>query len=288
MSAGRPAEKQMTAYLLGELPDGESLRLEQLCVDDDDFFEELLAVEAELTDAYVQGQLVGGPREAFEKRLLNSPDGDKAIALSKLITLRDTSSSRASATTQTKESSWWSLAWLSAPRQLLKFSLAAAAILIIGISLGVLYRKQTSPLHIPSAQLPQSATPAATPTPSSSLQRPVVIATFVISAGGEREAGSVNEIRVPSGADRLRLQVDLGNSDYKGYRAVLKMIDGKKPEAKDLTDLQASKSASGVTLFIQLAPSDLPPGDSMLTVSGLGGQRATDEVVGRYFVRRLR
>ncbi len=284
MSAGRPAEKQMIAYLLGELPEAESLRLEQLCVDDDDFFEELLAVEAELTDAYVHGQLVGGAREAFEKLLLHSRDGDKAIALSKLITRRDISHSRAAATTQRKERSWWSLAWLGAFRQSRSFPLAAAAMLIIGISLGVLYwRQQTSQLHIPSAQLPQSATPAATPTPLS--QRPVVIATFVISAGGEREAGSVNEIRVPHGADRLRLQVDLGNGDYKSYRGVLKMIDGK--EVKNLNDLQASRSASGVTLFIQIAPSDLPPGDSMLTVIGFGGHHATDEIVGRYFVRRL-
>jgi hypothetical protein len=283
MSAARPAEKQMIAYLLGELPEAESLRIEQLCIDDD-FFEELLAVEAELTDACVQGQLAGGAREAIEKRLLNSRDGGKAIALSKLITRRDTSRSRVAATTQRKENPWSSLSWLSAPRQFLRFPLAVAAMLIIGISLGVLYRKQvTSRLHLPAAQLPQPATSAAKSTPSS--QRPVVIATFVISAGGEREAGSVNEIRVPLGTDRLRLQVDLGNSDYKGYRAVLKMIDGK--EVKDLNDLQASRSASGVTLFIQLAPSDLPPGDSMLTVSGLTGQPVTGEVVGRYFVRRL-
>ena len=285
MSPGRPAEKQMIAYLLGELPEAESLRLEQSCVHDDDFFEELLAVEAELTDTYVHGQLVGAAREAFEKRLLNSRDGNKAIALSKLITRRGTSRSRAAATTQRNESSWWSLSWLEAPRQFLRFPLAAAAILIIGISLGLLYwKQQTSQLHIPAAQLPQAATPATTPTPSS--QRPVVIATFVISAGGEREAGSVNEIRVPPVADRLRLQVDLGNSDYKRYRAVLRMIDSK--EVKNLKDLQASRSASGVTLFIQLAASDLPPGDSMLTVTGFGGQHVTDEIVGRYFVRRLR
>ena len=284
MSAGRAAAKQMIAYLLGELPDAESLRLEQSCMDDDDFFEELLAVEAELTDSYLQGQLVGKAGEAFEKRLLNSPDGGKAIALSELITRRDTSRSRVAATTQRKESSWWPLARLRAPRQFLIVPLAAAAILIVGISLGVLHRKrQTSQLH-PAAQLPRLTTPAATPMPSS--RRPVVIATFLISAGGEREAGSVNEIRVPNGADRLRLQVDLGNSDYKGYRAVLKMIDGE--ESKDLNDLQASRSASGVTLFIQLAPSDLPPGDSMLTVTGFGGQRVTEEIVGRYFVRRLR
>jgi len=163
--------------------------------------------------------------------------------------------------------------------------LAAAAILIIGISLGVLYRKQqTSQLHIPAAQLPQSATPATTPTPSS--QRPVVIATFVISAGGEREAGSVNEIRVPPGADRLLLQVDLGKSDYKGYRSALKVIDGK--EVKDLNEIRVSESESGVTVSIELAAIDLPPGDSILTVTGFGGRHGANEIVGRYFVRRLR
>src|SRR5882672_5647301 len=281
MSAGRPAEKQMIAYLLGELPEAESLRLEQSCVDNDSLFEELLAVEAELTDAYVQGNLAGRTREAFEKRLLNSPDGGKAIALSKLITRRDASYSRAATTMQKKETSWSPLAWMRGRSQFLRFPMAAAAILIIGIGLGVLYwKQQTSQVQNPVAQLPQSATLGAKPAIQS--PRPVVIATFVISAGGERDAGSVNEIRVPQGADQVRLQVNLPASHYSIYQASLKSVDDKG--MRKLEEIEISKSGTGAILFIGLPSSILPEGDSILTVTGASAKRVAPEVIARYFL----
>src|SRR5262249_52950399 len=41
--------------------------------EDDEVFERLLAVEADLTDAYVRGEMAAADREEFERRALSSP-----------------------------------------------------------------------------------------------------------------------------------------------------------------------------------------------------------------------
>ncbi len=49
-------------------------------------FEELLAIEAELTDEYVRGDLVGRRRERYEKHLLSTLEGKDDIEFARLIT----------------------------------------------------------------------------------------------------------------------------------------------------------------------------------------------------------
>jgi anti-sigma factor RsiW len=62
----------MAQYLLGQLPEEEQAELERRYLDDDTLFEELLATEDDLRDAYVRGELSRPDREAFEQRLLTA------------------------------------------------------------------------------------------------------------------------------------------------------------------------------------------------------------------------
>ncbi|HEU4388332.1 MAG TPA: hypothetical protein VFV34_11080 [Blastocatellia bacterium] len=78
----------MIQYLLGELSEKDSADFEQACFHDDELFEELLAVEAELMDDYVRGVLVGRRRAQFDKRLLNSPGRRDEMVLARLIAHR--------------------------------------------------------------------------------------------------------------------------------------------------------------------------------------------------------
>jgi len=66
-------EKQMTQYLLGQLPEHEEAEMERRYLADDALFEELLATEDDLRDAYARGELSGPERVAFEQRLLTLP-----------------------------------------------------------------------------------------------------------------------------------------------------------------------------------------------------------------------
>ena len=67
-------EDVLVRYLLGELSDEEQTRIEQLFFTEDQYFEQLLAVENELRYDYAQGKLSGSRRREFEKRFLVTPD----------------------------------------------------------------------------------------------------------------------------------------------------------------------------------------------------------------------
>src|SRR5215467_61451 len=70
---GSGLEQRMTKYLLWRLSEPEEAELESRLLEDNGVFEELLATEADLRDAYEQGELSGPDREAFAQRLLASP-----------------------------------------------------------------------------------------------------------------------------------------------------------------------------------------------------------------------
>jgi hypothetical protein len=79
---------------------------------------------------------------------------------------------------------------------------------------------------------------------------------------------------------------DLGNDVHSRYEASLKSIDGKG--MRKLSDFEILRSGASAILLVHLPSSALPEGDSILTVTGAGAGRAVTQVVGRYFVRRLR
>src|SRR5215467_1770094 len=70
---GSGLEQRMTKYLLWRLSEPEEAEMETRLLEDNGVFEELLATEADLRDAYEQGELSGADREAFAQRLLASP-----------------------------------------------------------------------------------------------------------------------------------------------------------------------------------------------------------------------
>ena len=70
-------ESQKTAlrqYLLGSAPEDERERLEQALLADENLYEELLAIEDELMDQYVWGQLPEPERTSFLQYLNALPD----------------------------------------------------------------------------------------------------------------------------------------------------------------------------------------------------------------------
>jgi hypothetical protein len=60
-------------YLLGSLSEAETERLDQLSVSDDDFADNLMAVEADLVDAYARGNLKAEDSERFLAHYLLTP-----------------------------------------------------------------------------------------------------------------------------------------------------------------------------------------------------------------------
>ena len=277
---------EMIKYLLGEMPEEKKITFEQACLEDDRLFEELLAVEAELTDDYARGELVGRKREAFEQRLLSSPGRIEELQLSRLLTRKSgniVSNDRAIASMRLR--GWFDLSQLFVSRPLVG-SLAAVALLALAVGLGLLWRNETRPAQ--QAQTPTSPGPKIGPSPSqkeSPSASKAMVATFVLAGGGERDAGAANDIDVRLGTERIRLIVPLeGQLETHHYTAVTKRVGGET--VLTFPNFEATRAGTENELIMEFPEQSLPLGDYILTVSDVTGR--SPEVVGRYFLRRPR
>ena len=65
-------EQQIVRFLLGELSEDHRLELEKQIFKDDSYYKQVLAIEEELADDYVQNNLSASQRSHFEQKLLGS------------------------------------------------------------------------------------------------------------------------------------------------------------------------------------------------------------------------
>lgn len=75
--------KLIIQYLLGKATAEQQATLEERYFADDEFFEQLLAMEDELIDAYVRGELSASDNERFERLRLSSPKVRERVASAK-------------------------------------------------------------------------------------------------------------------------------------------------------------------------------------------------------------
>lgn len=76
-------DERLVRYLLGELSPSEQAELEAGYFADNSSFERLLAVEEELIDACVRGELSGRRRRELERRLSTSSEGRQKLRFAK-------------------------------------------------------------------------------------------------------------------------------------------------------------------------------------------------------------
>src|SRR2546423_6658479 len=131
----------MIDYLLGALPETDVERLDELSLADDAFAERLGAVENDLVDAYVRGELRGERFERFNTHYLASPRRREKVNVARTF-LRFTKQAAGAAalapgvaprTAETKKNSspsWLRLTRLR-PRLAMQWGLAAAALLLL-------------------------------------------------------------------------------------------------------------------------------------------------------------
>ncbi len=259
-----PDDALLTRYLLGELPADECRRIEQDCLDDDQLFERLEAIEAEVTDDYVRGVLAGPQRRQFEQRVLTRAQRPK-LQLAELITGYGRPQ--------------WSL--------LLRVS-AMAASLALALGLGWFFLKRSSPQPAQPrvSRSIQPVAPSPPPQPAASLPAAVpspAIATFLLTPGGVRGDGHANEISLPAGATQVRFRMDLPVNEYKTYEASLNRVEGESLFVQKGVKPRAAKN--GVTLFVVIPAGTLPTGASILTLRGVA-ETGGPPVLAKYVIQR--
>jgi len=70
----------MTRYLIGAATEEERVEVEERYLRDAEYLEQLRALECEMTDDYVRGEMSADERLSFERRALASPQGREQIA----------------------------------------------------------------------------------------------------------------------------------------------------------------------------------------------------------------
>lgn len=106
--------------------------------------------------------------------------------------------------------------------------------------------------------------------------------SFSLSPGVFREGGELARIRIPSDANWVMLQLDIGLDEYRRYRAVLHRAEGDEVWAQG--NLRARTVSTGAMVVVTLPSQLLTPGDYYMTLLGVGDDGA-NEGLGRYDFR---
>ncbi len=224
-------------YLLGELPEEEQTRLEEQFFADDDLHDRIRAVETDLAEAYVRGELSGRERERFEARVAASPRlGERVEFVRALLEVLPESRPIEAAA---PSPSWWA-GFVEAMRSWsagMRLALAAAAALLVLGGLWIVYRawraperppEQAGPGPSPSVpppvEPPKGPEPAPPPVAPPEPAPPPVVA-LALTPGLSRGETRMPRLRLPAGTERVRLTLPLGGETGAGYRATLKAAD---------------------------------------------------------------
>jgi len=132
------SEKLMIRYLLGDLPEDEQIRIEERFFTDDEYFEQLLALEDDLIDDYVNGELTDREREQFEEYFLASPTRRQRVEFAKTFMRAGSLPALAEIAmpgeARPEPVPWWRtvMVFWRAQSLLRRFALAASVLLVLG------------------------------------------------------------------------------------------------------------------------------------------------------------
>jgi hypothetical protein len=305
-----PDDGMLVRYLLGASPDDETERLDELSVTDDEFAVRLSALEDDLVDAYVSGELRDDELARFRSHYLAAPANRAKVAFAESLTaysrLRaardnvDSPSGRGAGRPP-------SVAIASAAA---KWMLAAAALLLLAVGYllveNLRLRREVSDVRSAHAALAdrqrqlqsqlneqRAASTDATGelarvrqalaelerrSTAAAATRSGVLA--VMLAPATRGAERITTIAIPPQIGTVMLRVQLDASDFPRYRATLKDAATERTVWRSAL-LRHTSTAGPPSVAVALAVGVLESRLYTLVVAGVPA-RGDEEVVGSY------
>jgi anti-sigma factor RsiW len=245
MSTASEQNERMIAYFLGELPDEQSLALEEQYLSDERLFRELLAVEAELRDSYARGVLSPDRQQRFGDRLLKSEAQQRRLEFSRALLF-----SRA-------------LPEVTSPQRRrmskpIRIATGIAAAFLIAIALGwTAWRRD----------VPKSAAPAGTAANEK-------VVAFNLIPGSTRGAAGEVVVEVPAGTDLIQLKAEVDQDSYASYQGVLRTPEGLEILRK--RGLLLERGGASRMIVLDVPASLLRDGHYTVTLSGEKGRGSED------------
>ncbi len=244
-------DQLMIRYLLHELPEDERMAVQDRFFGDASFAGRLRAVESELIDAYVRGELTPERRTRIEELLLQSPPQRQKLAFARAF-----HSSLSGLDPERPRPPFFS--FLARP---VFAGVAFGLIVILAVSTVLLTlrtRRQPEPA---TPLIAQQATPGRTP-------------AFLLTPGVRRGAETTNRVALHGNTDLVRLDLELERGDEnQTYAATIATQNGRVIWREE--PLASEPRGSGFITAVWVPDRVLRPGTYELTLSTTspGGNR---------------
>lgn len=247
-------DDQIVRYLLGDLRGKQTVSLEQQYFANDDRFEYLRAMEDELIDRYLRGELSARDSGLFQIHFLTSPLRRERVESARALIAAVAPSAMVFRRNTYQQTRWTPLAWCFACAMLLlAIGLSWAIWENVGLQNQLAIAKLALEHHehdirggavVPSAPLTMS---------------------FVL-APVQRGLGNGNRLIVPPDAQSLDLSVDLPPSAQPPYRAIFRTPDGDQVGTS--SDIVERASPAGMVAVIKIPAAVFYSETYILTLQG--------------------
>jgi anti-sigma-K factor RskA len=246
MTPTQEVQQRIRQYLLGQVSDGAREDIERGLLADDEVFAELLMIEDELTDEYVNGCLSPDDRANFESHFLATPERQEDLRFARALNRYVTTNTSALGDLVTPPGSW------VLTRQARRLAAAVAVVVIMAGALWFFFaRQQTPPTYL--------------------------TLTLTISPNTREEGVQAAKIG-PLGKQTLRLFLRLPNPSppATGYRVKLLDTNGESRSLKI-----AGQDAQSVAVEIPAA--QLQRGQYALNLIAIKSDGTEQRITGCYY-----
>lgn len=250
-------DELLTRYLLGTLTEDDAERVDELSIVDDHVAWRLRAVENDLVDAYVRGDLRDETLARFRSAYLASPERRKKVMFAKGLASVEPAQVVTSSAPHARRIAW---------------ALAACIVAIVAGAAYLVFSARQHEVVRPSIVIARQRHVSAPVLP------PVAIAMFVLEPP-TRAASSIATIEIPAGTAKVVLRARLESAEFPSYEGALRDLATDRVLWQSATVMPRS----GAVPF-EVPRSILKDGDYSLEVSGVPAGKSP-ELIGVYAFR---
>jgi hypothetical protein len=268
-------------YLLGALPDEDAERLDRSSIVDDDFALRLTAVESDMVDSYVRGELSPETRNRVESFYLASPARREKVRFAEEL-LRWEKAAGQSAPSPVKAQR---RSWLAFPVPL-RWGFVCLAVLLC---VGVYFLASRSPSQMALSPRPashpvskSSEPPPVSPIAKVPLPSPGLNTAFFVLPAPTRDGGRTPVV-VPAGTIRVVFELQLEDSAFPSYSAALKTSASDEVLWRG-NAISPTAGRDNQAVPITLPANLLKTGNYILDLSGISASNSA-ELIGSYAFR---